>query len=203
VLCLYFVAFVLWIICCQFLWIVHVWLPLRYSLTFTWYNTKEPINNGQSRFLICFIMDRLILFYEHFSLVNKHKRTPQGQSKWTPAFVLWIICCQFLWIVHVWLPLRYSLTFTCPVSCVSYVASFSGLSIVDLLWIIVVIFSHFSLFFIKNVWGYHYLKPHIFFSGRYTPLFHIRNVNMYMIRLVCCFWMKQRGISSREKNMGL
>jgi hypothetical protein len=27
------------------------------------------------------------------------------------------------------LPLRYSLTFICPVSCVSYVASFSGLSI--------------------------------------------------------------------------
>ena len=22
-------------------------------------------------------------------------------------------CCQFLWIVHVWLPLRYSLTFIC------------------------------------------------------------------------------------------
>ena len=31
--------------------------------------------------------------------------------------------CLFL------LPLRYSLTFICPVSCVSYVASFSGLSI--------------------------------------------------------------------------
>jgi hypothetical protein len=27
------------------------------------------------------------------------------------------------------LPLRYSLTFICPVSCVSYVASFSGLSL--------------------------------------------------------------------------
>ena len=31
--------------------------------------------------------------------------------------------CQFV------LPLRYSLTFICPVSCVPYVASFSGLSI--------------------------------------------------------------------------
>ena len=31
-------------------------------------------------------MERLILFYEHFSLVNKHKRTPQGQSKWTPPY---------------------------------------------------------------------------------------------------------------------
>ena len=70
--------------------------------------------------------------------------------------VLCILCCQFLWIVlfhypfgileHLFVlclvysmlpvsldcpfsfPLRYSLTFICPVSCVSYVASFSGLS---------------------------------------------------------------------------
>ena len=26
-------------------------------------------------------------------------------------FVLCILCCQFLWIVHFWLPLQYSLTF--------------------------------------------------------------------------------------------
>ena len=26
-------------------------------------------------------------------------------------FVLSTLCCQFLWIVHLWLPLRYSLTF--------------------------------------------------------------------------------------------
>ena len=38
------------------------------------------------------------------------------------------LCYQFLWIV-LFLPLRYSLTFICPVSCVPYVASFSGLSI--------------------------------------------------------------------------
>ena len=46
-------------------------------------------------------------------------------------FVLCTLCCQFLWIVHFWLPLQYSITFICPVSCVPYVASFSGLSIVD------------------------------------------------------------------------
>jgi hypothetical protein len=45
--------------------------------------------------------------------------------------VLCTICCQFLWIVHCWLPLRCSLKFLCPVSCVLYVASFSGLFIVD------------------------------------------------------------------------
>ena len=25
-------------LCCQFLWIVHFWLPIRYSLTFIWNN---------------------------------------------------------------------------------------------------------------------------------------------------------------------
>ena len=39
-------------------------------------------------------------------------------------------CCQFLWIFLFLLPLRYSLTFICPVSCVPYVACFSRLSIV-------------------------------------------------------------------------
>ena len=29
-----FLFFVLWTLCCQFLWIVHFGLPLRYSLTF-------------------------------------------------------------------------------------------------------------------------------------------------------------------------
>ena len=46
-------------------------------------------------------------------------------------FVLCTLCCQFLWIVYLWLPLRYSLTFICPVSCVHYVASFYELSICD------------------------------------------------------------------------
>jgi hypothetical protein len=38
---------------------------------------------------------------------------------------------KLLWIVYFWLPLRYSLTFICPVSCVPSVASFSVLSIFD------------------------------------------------------------------------
>ena len=41
--------------------------------------------------------------------------------------VLCTLCCQFLDCSFL-LPLRYSLTFICPVSCVPYVASFSGLS---------------------------------------------------------------------------
>ena len=52
--------------------------------------------------------------------------------------VLCTLCCQFLCIVLFWLPLRYSLIFICPVSCVPYVASFSGLS----LWIASSVFSN-------------------------------------------------------------
>ena len=55
--------------------------------------------------------------------------------------VLCILCCQFLWIVFFSLRLRYSLTCICPVSCVSYVASFSGLSF----YITPSVFSNMSL----------------------------------------------------------
>ena len=54
--------------------------------------------------------------------------TPWVFSNMYLSCVLCILCCQFLWIVFFLLPLRYSLTFICPVSCVPYVASFSGLS---------------------------------------------------------------------------
>ena len=82
--------------------------------------------------------------------------TPSVFSKIYLSCVLYTLCCQFLWIVLVYspvgilqhlfvmcrlypmlpvsldcpfsLPLRYSLTFICPVSRVPYVASFSGLS---------------------------------------------------------------------------
>ena len=48
--------------------------------------------------------------------------------------VLCTLCFQFLWIVYCFfIALWYSLTFICPVSCVPYVSSFSGLSIVFLL----------------------------------------------------------------------
>jgi hypothetical protein len=45
--------------------------------------------------------------------------------------VLCTLCCQFLCIVYFWLPLWYSLSFICPVSCVHYFTSFSGLYIFD------------------------------------------------------------------------
>ena len=54
--------------------------------------------------------------------------TPSVFSNMYLSCVLCILCCQFLWIVLFSLHLRYSLTCICPVSCVPYVASFSGLS---------------------------------------------------------------------------
>ena len=42
--------------------------------------------------------------------------------------VLCTLCCQFFWGVLFLFSLRYSLTFICPVSCVHYVAIFSGVS---------------------------------------------------------------------------
>jgi hypothetical protein len=61
-------------------------------------------------------------------------------------FILCTLCSQFLWIAHFWLPLRYPMlpvSLDCPfltapsvfsnvyLSCVPYVASFSGLPIFD------------------------------------------------------------------------
>jgi hypothetical protein len=54
--------------------------------------------------------------------------TPWVFSNIYLSCVLCILCCQFLWIVFFLLSLGYSLTCICPVSCVPYVASFSGLS---------------------------------------------------------------------------
>jgi hypothetical protein len=53
---------------------------------------------------------------------------PSLFSKVYLSCVLCTLFCQFLWIVHM-IALHYSLTFICPVSCVPYFVSFSGLSI--------------------------------------------------------------------------
>ena len=50
------------------------------------------------------------------------------------SLILCTLCFQFPWIVHFWLPLRYSLTFICLVFNIPYVSSFSGVSIFDCLF---------------------------------------------------------------------
>ena len=82
-------------------------LPLRYSLTF-----------------ICPVS--CIPYVASFSGLSFFI-APSVFSNMYLSCVLCTLCCQFLDCSFL-LPLRYSLTFICPVSCVPYVASFSGLS---------------------------------------------------------------------------
>ena len=111
----------------------HFSLPLRYSLT---------IFCPVSRCTQCCQFLWIVLFHYPSVFSNIHL-----------SCVLCTLCCQFLWIVlfhypfgilqHLFvlclvyqmlpvsldcpfsLPLRYSLAFICPVSCVTFVASFS------------------------------------------------------------------------------
>ena len=130
-----YLSCVLCTLCCQFLWIV-LFIALRYSLTFICPVSCVPYVASFSG---------LSLFIAHSVFSNIYL-----------SCFLCTICCQFLWIVPfycpfsilkhlfvlclvypIWpvsldcpfsLPHRYSLTFICPVSCVPYVTSFSGLS---------------------------------------------------------------------------
>ena len=135
-----YLSCVLCTICGQFLWIVHCWLPLRCSLTFIYpvscvlYVTSFsrlfildfPFGVLLRLFVLC-----LVYYMSPVSLDCSLLIAPSVFSNVYLSCVLCTICGQFLWIVHCWLPLRCSLTFICPVSCVLYVASFSGLFIVD------------------------------------------------------------------------
>ena len=110
-------------------------LPLRYSLT-------------------CICPVSCVPYVASFSGLSFFI-TPSVFSNIYLSCVLCTLCCQFLWIVHFYcpfgilqhlfvlclvypmlpvsldcpflLPLRYSLTCICPVSCAPYVTSFSGL----------------------------------------------------------------------------
>ena len=83
-------------------------LPLRYSLT-------------------CICPVSCVPYVASFSGLSFFI-TPSVFSNIYLSCVLCTLCCQFLWIVHFHYSFWYSLTFICPVSCVPYVASFSGLS---------------------------------------------------------------------------
>ena len=90
-------------------------LPLRYSLT-------------------CICPVSCVSYVASFSGLSFYI-TPSVFSNMYLSCVLCTLCCQFLWIVFFSLPLRYSLTCICPVSCVPYVASFSGLSFFITPWV--------------------------------------------------------------------
>ena len=68
----------------------------------------------------------------------------------------------------------------------------------------VLFFLHFSVFFIKkNVWGYPCLKAYKKNSIENMPhFFHILNVNMYMMLLVCCFRIFDKKERKVKKKLG-
>ena len=108
--------------CCQFLWIVCFWLPLR--LVYPMF----PVS-----------LDCPFLITPSSCVPNVASFSVLSVSDY--PFVLCTLCCQFLWIVRFWLPLRLvypmlPVSLDCPFlitpsSCVPYVASFSGLSVFD------------------------------------------------------------------------
>ena len=114
--------FVLCTQCCQFLWIVRFWLPLRLVYPMLPVSLDCP-------FLIT--PSSCVPYVASFS----------GLSVFDYPFVLCNLCYQFLWIVSFWLPLclvdtMLPVSLDCqflitPSSCVPYVASFSGLSVFD------------------------------------------------------------------------
>jgi hypothetical protein len=135
-----YLSYVFCTLCCQFLWIVYFWLPLWYSLTFIspvscvpyvvrfsgLYIFNCPFGILWCLFVLCLEYPMLSVSLDCIFLI-----APLVFSDVYLSCVLCTLCCQFLWIAHFWLPLWYSLTFICPVSCVPYVASFSGLYICD------------------------------------------------------------------------
>ena len=127
-------------LCCQILWIVHLWLPLWYSLAFICLVSGVPYVVIFSRLSICdcpfSIFWRLFVLCQMYPMLSDSLDcpfviAPLVFSDVYLSCVLCTLCCQFLWIVYFWLPLWYSLTFICPVSCVPYVVRFSGLYIFD------------------------------------------------------------------------
>jgi hypothetical protein len=135
-----YLSCVLCTLCYQFLWIVYFWLPLWYSLTFICPVSCVPYVASFSGLYIfdCLfgILWRLFLLCLVYPMLSDSPDcifliAPLVFSNVYLSCVLCTLCCQFLWIVHLWLPLWYSLTFICLVSCIPYFASFSGLSIFD------------------------------------------------------------------------
>ena len=139
--------FVLCTLCCQFLWIVRFWLPLRLVYPMLPVSLDCPFLITPSScipYVISF--SGFSVFHYPFVLCTLCCQFLWIVRFWLPLvscvpypFVLCTLCCQFLWIVRFWLPLRLvypmlPVSLDCqflitPSSCVPYVASFSGLSV--------------------------------------------------------------------------
>ena len=166
--------------CCQFLWIVCFWLPLRLvypmlpvsldcpflitpSSCVPYVASFSGLSVFDYPFVLCNLWNQflwIVSFWLPLRLVDPMLPVSQdGSFLITPSscvpnvasfsrlsvsdypFVLCTLCCQFLWIVRFWLPLRLvypmlTVSLDCPFlitpsSCGPYVASFSGLSVFD------------------------------------------------------------------------
>ena len=106
-----YLSYVLCIQCWQYLWIVHSWLHIQFSLMF-----------------ICPVS--CVLNVDRTSGVSI-LGDPSVFSNVYLACVSCTQCWQCLWIVHSWLSIRFSLTFIIPVSCVLNADSVSALYILD------------------------------------------------------------------------
>ena len=98
---------VLYTLCCQFSGLSLFWLPLWYSLTFIGPVSCIP-------YVVCcqFSVDCPLLLIASLVFSNVYL-----------SCVLYTLCCQFSGLSLLWLPLWYSLTFMCPVSCIPYVVN--------------------------------------------------------------------------------
>ena len=131
-----YLSCVLCTLCCQFLWIVHVLLPCQYSITFICpvscllyvasfsglFMFYCPVSSLYHLFVLCLVYSMLPVSLDCSCFIALSVVYNIYLS-----CVLSTLCCQFLCIVHVLLPFRYSIPFICPVSCLLYVTSFSGL----------------------------------------------------------------------------
>jgi hypothetical protein len=110
-------------------------LPLRYSLTFISFVSCVPYVASfcrlpfflPLRYSLTFICPVSDVPYVAMLSGLSFFIAPSVISNNYLSCVLCTLYCQFLWIVF-FIALRYSLKFICPVSCVPYIASFSGLS---------------------------------------------------------------------------
>ena len=130
---------VLYTLCCQFSGLSLFWLPLWYSLTFTFLVLCLVYLMLSILWIVLIVIASLVFSNVYLSCVL-----------YLMLSILWIVliyclfgltfilvylmlsildcpyctlCCQFSGLSLFWLPLWYSLTFICPVSCIPYVVN--------------------------------------------------------------------------------
>ena len=115
-----YLSCVLSTLCYQFLWLVHVLLPFWYSLTCICPVSCLPYAASFSELFIFYCPFGILLHLFVLCLVHPMRSVSLDCSCFITlsvfsnidlSCVLSILCCQFLQIVHVLLPFRYSLTF--------------------------------------------------------------------------------------------